>query len=46
MTNKTPPAGKITLQQAYDLYNNSPADKAADMAQARKLMVAHNKKVK
>jgi hypothetical protein len=46
MTNKAAPAGKITLQQAYALYNNSPADKAADMMQARKLMASHNKKVK
>jgi hypothetical protein len=46
MTNKMPPAGKITLQQAYNLYNNSPADKAADMAMAKKLMAKHNAKVK
>jgi hypothetical protein len=40
------PAGKITLKQAYALYDNSPADKAADMAAAKKLMAAHNAKVK
>ena len=46
MTNKPAPIGKITLQQAYALYDNSPADKAADMAAAKKLMAAHNAKVK
>lgn len=44
--NKAAPAGKITLQQALDLYDESPADKAADLAAAKKLMAAHNAKVK
>jgi hypothetical protein len=40
------PNGKITLDQALKMYDNSPADKAADLAAAKKLMAAHNKKVK
>lgn len=43
---KTAPTGKITLQQALAMYDDSPADKAQDLAGAKKLMAAHNKKVK
>jgi hypothetical protein len=43
---KSAPTGKITLQQALSMYDDSPADKAADLAAAKKLMAAHNKKVK
>jgi hypothetical protein len=43
---KKAPAGKITLQQALAMYDDSPADKAADLAAAKKLMAAHNAKVK
>lgn len=46
MTNKAAPSGKITLQQALALYDESPADKAADLAAAKKLMAAHNAKAK
>jgi hypothetical protein len=37
------PAGKMTLQQALKQYQGSPADQAADLAAAKKLMAAHNK---
>lgn len=38
--------GKITLAQALKMYDGSPADQKADLAGAKKLMAAHNKKVK
>lgn len=43
---KSAPAGKLTLQQALKQYQGSPADNAADLAAAKKLMAAHNSKVK
>lgn len=38
--------GKITLAQAMKMYDGSPADQKQDLAGAKKLMAAHNKKVK
>ena len=43
---KMVPAGKITLAQAMKMYDGSPADQKQDLAGAKKLMAAHNRKVK